>query len=943
MAGIGFALNKLVNKKNFLGKISGYFYTTSSCLGSMILGFILLFIIQYLAKSLGQETIIVETFTSYTTNMVFLSMILFSAFSLVLSRYISDMIYDKKQSHIKPSFWGVISIIVPISFIIATPILVSSKIAIIDVILLLMLLAEFVSTWVVTLYITILKKYKKITFAFGLSILFSVILLGVCYNLKMLNLEMMIFTIITSYGIVLILLTRILQKEFIEESKCTYEFIKWFSKYPELFWTGLFSTIGTLIHFYIMWFGPDGKEIQGLMHSAPAYDLPAIMAYFSTIITSITFIAVLEPNFYKKYSRYFKLLNNSGNYQQLQDAKKEMETTLKIELRNLVLKQLVCTLFFVIIISKILSNLNIGMTKSMIECFKVLCIGYSLYAIGNVIMQMQLYFSDNKGAFWTTVIFLITTTLGTIITLYLEQTFCGSGIVFGSTCMTIFGSKRLEYYINHLEYNVLNAREEEKHSKLYIAIRKFNIKIKKIYKNKLVSSILNIGTISILVIILFSSLYKEERVKTKTFILEDNEVILNNPGIGLAPWANNEATLEMKTSLVYIDLSWAEWEPEEGKFDVQTFETKNHIEEYRKQGRQAVFRFYMDYPSEESHMDIPQWLYRKIKQDGTWYNTSYGKGFSPNYSNEMLISYHKKAIEALAEKYGNDDFFVYIELGSIGHWGEWHVNHEEGVKRLPNYETRKKYIEPYVENFKSSKLLMRYSVPESVDYNCGLYNDMLGDKTVTKYWLDGMKGEEIWEQTESEKLANNIETWKVAPIGGEFASSHSNSYFLKEHLDITLLLLEQSHQSFIGPKIILDEENNKEYSKAMNQILKIIGYRLYAKEVVIKQTEQEKLEVSVDVTNSGIAPIYQQTQLALSVYDMNGQLITKSIDSDFDATTILPKEVKKANVTIETSALQEKNYYLCMSFEDKETGEPIIELPMEKYQNKIYKIAQFSW
>ena len=943
MAGIGFELNKLINKKNFLGKVSGYFYTTSSCLGSMILGFVLLFVIQYFAKSMGQDQFIVETFTSYTTNMVFLSMIMFSVFSLVLSRYISDMIYDKKQSHIRPSFWGVISIIVPMSFIIATPILLFSKISIIKIILLLVLLAEFVSTWVITLYITILKKYKKITLAFGLAIVITLVLLTGIYKFEILNMETMIGTIITGYGVVLILLTRILQKEFVEESKYTYEFIKWFSKYPLLLLSGFFSTLGTLIHFYIMWFGPSGKEVQGFMHSAPIYDLPAIIAYFSTIITSITFIAVLEPNFYRRYSKYFKLLNMSGSYQQLQNAKKEMEKTLKIELRNLILKQIVCTLFFVIIISKILSNLNIGMSQSMIECFKVLCVGYSLYAIGNVIMQMQLYFSDNKGAFWTSLIFLVVTALGTFITLYLDQVYCGLGIVLGSVCMTIFGSKRLEYYINHLEYNVLNAKEESKRSILYIIIQRFYLKIKKVFRNKLFNGIFNVGIISILIVMLCMNFYKEERVKTKTFNFEDNEVILNNPGMGLAPWASNMSTLEMKTKLVYVDLSWADWEPQEGKFDIQSFETKNHIEEYKKQGRQAVFRFYMDYPSEEKHMDIPQWLYQKIKQDGTWYNTSYGKGFSPNYNNELLISYHKKAIEALAQKYGDDDFFVYIELGSIGHWGEWHVNYEEGVKRLPNYETRKKYIDPYADNFKNSKLLMRYSVPESLDYSCGLYNDMIGDKVNTKYWLEGMEGKEIWDQTEKEKLADNLDAWREAPIGGEFASSYSNDYFLKDNLDITLLLLEQSHQSFIGPKIIIDEKNNTDYSKAMNQVLKTIGYRLLAKSVTINQVEQEKLDVSIDITNYGIAPIYKKTQLVLSVYDADGNFITKSTNTEFDATTILPKETKSAYMTIDTTKLQEKKYCLCISFEDKKTGNPIIELPMEKYKEKIYKIGEFSW
>lgn len=943
MAGIGFALNKLVNKKNFIGKISGYFYTTSSCLGSMILGFVLLFMIQYLAKALGQDITDLELFTSYITNTVFLSMILFSAFSLVLSRYLSDMIYEKKQDHIMPSFWGVISIIVPIAYIIAMPMLVISKIESIHIFLLLVLLAEFVSTWVVTLYVTILKKYKKITLTFGIAILISVVILMVCYHLKKMNIEIMLLTIISSYGLVLISLIGILKKQFTNGSMYAYEFTKWFSKYPALLFTGLFGTLGTLIHFYIMWFSSSGKEVQGLIHSAPSYDLPAIIAYFSTIITSITFIAVLEPNFYKKYVKYFKLFNASGTYEQLQKAKKEMQSTLKIELRNLVLKQIVCTLFFVIVISKIISNLNIGMTQSMIECFKVLCIGYSLYAIGNVILQMELYFSDNKGAFWTSTIFLTATTLGTIISVLLDSTFWGTGIVVGSACMAIFGSKRLENYINKLEYNVLNKKEENKHSRLYIVVKKLNIGVRKISKNKIASTIANAGTILVLVVILGVNLYQGERVTTKTFKIEDNGQILSNSGVGLAPWARSDSALNMDTKLVYIDLSWAEWEPKEGIFDEEYFETKNHIEEYKKQGRQAVFRFYMDYPSEEKHMDIPQWLYQKIKGDGTWYDTSYGKGFSPNYNNETLISYHEKAIEALAKKYGNDDFFIYIELGSIGHWGEWHVNYEEGVAKLPDYEIRKKYIIPYTDSFKNSKLLMRYSVTESKDYNCGLYNDMIGDKEETEYWLEGMNGEGLWEQTNKKELINNLEAWKVSPIGGEFASSYNNSYFMKEHLDITLLLLQKSHQSFIGPKIIIDENNIEDYSKAMKEILKVLGHRIYAQKVEIEQSNEEKLKITANITNSGIAPIYEETQLAFLIYDINGNLITKSVSTDFDARNIMPKEVKKTELDIDASNLEEGQYYLCISLEEIKTGEPTVELPMEEFKDKIYKIGQFTW
>ena len=461
MAGIGFELNKLINKKSFFSKISGYFYTTSSCLGSMILGFVLLFLIQTIARILGQDNQISQRFTGYITNTVFLSMIIFGFFSLVLSRYISDLIYTKKEENILPSFWGVNAIIIPLSILIFVPILMISKVEISDSILLVILLIELVSTWTVTLYVTILKHYKKITIAFLLSIILSVLVLLFLYNIKTMNMEIMLLIIIMSYGFVLSFLVNLLQKEFNSKDKNTYEFLKWFSKYPELALTGLFTTIGTLIHFYIMWFSSSyGYEIQGLIHSSPSYDFPSILAYFSTLITSITFIAILEPNFYKKYARYFKLINSSGNYQELHLAKNEMISTLKVELRNLIIRQIVITLLFVIVLSKFFSDINIGMTQSMIEIFKVLCLGYALQAIGNVILQLQLYFADNKGALITSILFLTVTTLGTILTLFLDISFLGVGVMLGGATMAIVGVRRLENYLDNLEYNILNKKEK---------------------------------------------------------------------------------------------------------------------------------------------------------------------------------------------------------------------------------------------------------------------------------------------------------------------------------------------------------------------------------------------------------------------------------------------------------------------------------------------------
>ena len=268
----------------------------------------------------------------------------------------------------------------------------------------------------------------------------------------------------------------------------------------------------------------------------------------------------------------------------------------------------------------------------------------------------------------------------------------------------------LERLLENLEYYILSEKglyKKTEKNKFFEVITIMMQKISKVFSLKV-----RIVMYSILAITLIVSLSKTNYTEKTSINLPTeytgSEVILNqvasnkilsNPGVGLAPWANSEETLTMDTRLVYVDMSWREIEPEKGVYDFKKFEKKNHLETYRNQNRNVVFRFYMDYPSKESEMDIPDWLYEEIDADGTWYDNEYGKGFSPNYSNKTLIKYYKKLIEEIGQKYGKDNFFLYIEMGALGHWGEWHVKYNDGIDRLPNFETRKNYVEPFVNFF----------------------------------------------------------------------------------------------------------------------------------------------------------------------------------------------------------------------------------------------------
>lgn len=128
---------------------------------------------------------------------------------------------------------------------------------------------------------------------------------------------------------------------------------------------------------------------------------------------------------------------------------------------------------------------------------------------------------------------------------------------------------------------------------------------------------------------------------------------------------------------------------------------------WRSEGKHLVLRFICDDPGDESHTDIPDWLYRETGKDGDWYDNDYGKGFAPDYSNTTMIRRHTQAVKAMGERWGSDPLISYIELGSLGHWGEWHVNYGAGIRRLPLEEVREQYVKVWPEAFPNAMILMR--------------------------------------------------------------------------------------------------------------------------------------------------------------------------------------------------------------------------------------------
>lgn len=406
---------------------------------------------------------------------------------------------------------------------------------------------------------------------------------------------------------------------------------------------------------------------------------------------------------------------------------------------------------------------------------------------------------------------------------------------------------------------------------------------------------------------------------------KESQTAFGNPLMGYAPSAwYNEVSEDI--SLLYMDITWAELEPEEGVYNWASIDEENQISRWRKEGKHLVLRFVCDIPSEEAHIDIPEWLYEKSGEAGRWYDGEYGKGFAPDYNNPTIISCHEQAVKALGEHFGQDGLISYVELGSLGHWGEWHVNYSEGIQRIPREAVRDKYILPWTEAFPDAMILMRRPFAAAEKYGFGLYNDMTGQPEATQSWLGWINNGGEYDQTgEKNVIVPMKDFWKTAPSGGEFTSSLSMEEMLDTNLSGTVEMIREAHTTFLGPKI--PDEN---YVDGYKEVLKNMGYRLWISMAELKNPAKgSRLKLTWE--NSGVAPMYKEWPVYVYIEDESSKLVEKSRIS-IKISSLLPGEKATTLTALETerlNSLLEKGYRLSVGIEDPMTELPCVRFAME--------------
>lgn len=456
MAGIGFSLKRLFKKKGILNLCRAYGYAGIITTGPMILGVILLFGMSFVARLGGLSSHDRELLNCMITYSLLASLTITSWFNMGVTRFISDSLYEGREERIIPSFFGSVMVQIVLCSLSYGVFLHFSGVSLLYQILCLWFSLTLIVVWMEMIYMSAVKDYKAIVLSFIIAVMLGFLLSLIFILLGDASIESLLFSVILAYGVLAIRYFKILLDYFPKSAGTAFSFLRYLEKYRALVFAGGFTNIGLFSHFIIMYMGPLGVQVQGLFYGAPQYDVPALVAFFSLLVTTVSFVTSVEVNFYPTYSNYYGLFNDRGAIKDIQLAEQEMRAVLRRELLYLGHKQFLVVLLFIVFVPPGFQKLMPGISALSLAVFRFLCVGYGTYALANSMMLILLYFEDYKGAFFGAFLFGFFNTLATILqVIFGEKDFFGMGFFIGAILFYVFSVLRLEWYTQKLPYHLL--------------------------------------------------------------------------------------------------------------------------------------------------------------------------------------------------------------------------------------------------------------------------------------------------------------------------------------------------------------------------------------------------------------------------------------------------------------------------------------------------------
>ena len=434
MAGIGVRLNRIYSKNTITTNLLGFGYSTVITIAPMILVIVAVLIMQLLLgfSKLGYAA---RELYSCTVLYIFIfAMLTTSPFNAVLSKYMSDVIYNETYEDILPCYYVGLIMNIGLSCLLGIPFCIHEYL--VGEVELFFVFAGYcgymtlVLVFYSMLYLSICKDYKKISLFFligmAVTVVLSVILM---YIFNVGTISAMLVSLDVGFLVIGSLELALVTSYFRENSGKYREVLSYMRKHWPLMVTNTVYTLGLYVHNFVFWTTEMRMVVVKSFVSMTAYDMASCLAMFTSITASVLFISRVEMYFHERYKAYSEAVIG-GRGIDIESAKQRMFSQLAEELMNLVRLQFIVSVVIFLICIVLLPQFGFG--GMVMRIYPCLAAGYFILFVMYAAIIFQYYYNDMVGAVMTSLSFCLTTLVVSIIATHLSTIWYGIGLVAGT-------------------------------------------------------------------------------------------------------------------------------------------------------------------------------------------------------------------------------------------------------------------------------------------------------------------------------------------------------------------------------------------------------------------------------------------------------------------------------------------------------------------------------
>jgi uncharacterized membrane protein len=456
MAGIGVKLNRIFEKKSVFANLIGFTYSTVATVAPMILVISAIVLMGWVLGLNRSEYLAREVFFCTVLYIFIFALLTASPFNAVLSKYMSDAIFEERYQDILPCYYLGLAFNIVFSCLFGIPFcLWEHFIGGVNVFYVFTGFSGYISLVLVfysMIYLSVCKDYQKISvfFLIGMIVTFvlSLILHFIFHWEVMIS---MLFSLMVGFFLTAVMEFATIKRYFVKNSNRYKEVLKYFGKWWQLVFANFFYILGLYIHNFVFWTSDMRIVVVKSFVCNQPYDMATCIAMFTNISATVIFIARIEMHFHEKYKVYSESVIG-GKKADIDNAKRRMFRSISNELMGLVRVQFIISVVVFLLCIVLLPRFGLG--GMVMRIYPCMAAGYFILFLMYAAILFLYYYNDLAGAVMTTAGFCLVTFLGSVAAMQLSEIWYGLGVLLGAFTGWTIAYARLRWVEKHLDRNI---------------------------------------------------------------------------------------------------------------------------------------------------------------------------------------------------------------------------------------------------------------------------------------------------------------------------------------------------------------------------------------------------------------------------------------------------------------------------------------------------------